>query len=491
MDIPAVEQEVEEILHDYQVPGAAIAVVKNDALLFAMGCGLRSIDEAHPVDIHTCFGIASISKSFTTMALGMLVDEGLLSWSDPVTKFLPDFQMQSAYVTREVTVRDLLIHRSGLPEVAGGTLWYGSRLSRKQVIAGMRHLRPASSFRSQYAYQNITYLAAGQIIPAVCGRSWDDFIQERIFAPLGMNSSNTSIHAYGGNDNIAQPHVEIEGRWTRVPLRDYDNVGPAASINTTAVDLAAYTRLLLNGGRFKDQQLYSSQIAADLWTPHSLIPIEARSPASLKYFLPRFHNTYALGWVIQDVPERAQIKVSHSGGIDGLRSLLTLIPGENLGIIALANNESPAPLFLTQRLLDRYWNVSNGDWYREALQKYIHLREQQVESAQSQPVPGTSPSLSIANYAGTFTSTLIGEIEITTSNGQLTLQFPHSPSLQAKLSHWHYDTFRLTWVDPVVPDGFVTFVLNAAGQIEEIRLNQPNLLDVDFSEIHPIIKNIT
>lgn len=482
----AVDQRAVQILNDYQVPGLALSIVKDDALLFAKGYGLRALGSSHPVDVHTRFGIASITKSFTALALGMLVDEGRLNWSDPVTKHIPSFKLQDAFASREFTVRDLLVHRSGLAEIAGGTLWYGSNLSRDQVIAGLQHLKPISSFRSEFAYQNILYLVAGQIIPAVSGHSWDDFVQERIFLPLGMDNSSTSIEAHNKNDNIAQPHIEIAGELRTVALRSYDNVGPAASINTTAVDLAAYARLLLNQGQFAGQQLYSPQIARDLWTPQTLIPITGQSPSELAYFTPRYLHAYALGWRLQDIPRRSQVKISHSGGIDGLRSLLTLIPDENLGIVALANNEGPAPAIMTKRILDLYWGDNNDTWYDEVLSDYKQTLDKQKREMHKKRISGTAPSLSHSQYAGLFHSQLIGDIEIKLDQDQLTLQFPHTPSFSAQLSHWHYDTFHLNWQDPVVPDGLVTFILDSEGHATEIRLDQPNLLDVDFSEIHPL-----
>ena len=486
----AVDYYAELIRADYNVPGLALAIVKDDTILLAKGYGVCKMGGKKPVNAGTRFGIASISKSFTAMALGMLVDEGKLDWSDPVTKHIPSFQLQDAYASREFTIRDLLVHRSGLPTVAGGTLWYGSKLSRDQVMAGIRHLKPVSSFRSEYAYQNITYLIAGQIIPALTGRSWDDFVRERIFAPLGMHHSNTSIHAEDKSGNIAQAHVDVDEDQRTVALRDYDNVGPAASINTTALDLSAYARLLLNNGRFAGRQLYSPQIGADLWTPHTVIPIARDSPTAYAPFMPRYHNAYGLGWVIQDIPGRWQKKVFHSGGIDGLRSLLTLLPDENLGIIVFANNEGPAPAIMTQLILDLYWGESESAWYSPALQERKQESEKQEKEVRKEKVNGTMPSLSLERYAGSYHSKLIRDLTLIFEQGQLTLCFPQTPSFKACLSHWHYDTFRLQWHDPLLPEGLVTFILDAQGRISELRLDQPNLLDVDFSELHPIKRKL-
>ena len=481
-----IDKQAELVRGDYNVPGLALAIVKDNELLLAEGYGVCELGREQEVNGRTRFGIASISKSFTAMALGMLVDEGKLNWTDPVRKYIPIFELDDPFASREFTVRDLLVHRSGLPEIAGGTLWYGSNLSREQVINGMRYLKPVSSFRSAYAYQNITYLVAGQIIPAITGRSWDDFVQERIFIPLGMHDSNTSIHTNDQKNNIAQPHVVVDGTVRTVPLRDYDNVGPAASINTTAVDLSTYARLLLNGGHFDDHQLYSPRIARDLWTPHTLIPIDPQPPNAIKPFMPSYHNAYALGWVIQDIPGRWQKKVSHSGGIDGLRSLLTMIPDENLAVIVFANNEGPAPAIMTKLILEQYWVDNKSEWYSDVLDEWKMKGEKQKKESQKERVSGTTPSLPLNRFDGLYHSELIGDIEIKLEQDQLMLRFPQTLSFTACLIHWHYDTFQLNWVDPIIPDGYVSFVLDAQGQVTEIRLEQPNLLDVDFSELHPI-----
>ena len=469
---------------DYDVPGLAVAVIKDDHLVLTKGYGTRKLGESGLVDENTLFGIASISKSFTALALGILVDEGKLKWDDPVTKHLPSFQLHDAYATREITILDLLVHRSGLATVSGGTVWYGSDYDRREVIERIRYLKPASSFRSEYAYQNSTYLVAGEIVQTLTGQSWDNFVAQHIFAPLGMRTSNTSITAFEAESNVAQPHALIDGQLQVIAPRNYDNVGPAASINSSAIELAAYARLLLNGGQFQDRKLYSPDIARDLWTPHTLIPFPNEYLPALERFMPQFHHAYALGWVIQDA--HGQKKVSHSGGIDGLRSLLTMVPQQKLGIIVLANNEGPAAWIMTGIILDLYHGADSGVWYDAARGQWYEQLEKRSMTFEGPPFVDTTPSLDLEKYSGRFISDLIGDVNISCEQEQLTLLFPHTPSFAARLSHWQYDTFRVAWQDPVIPDGLMTFVLDAQGRVAELKLDQANLLDVDFSELHPI-----
>src|SRR5688500_12799709 len=220
-----IDAYAEKAGRDWKVPGFSVAIVKDDRVVFAKGYGVRELGKAEAVDADTLFAIASNTKAFTAAALALLVDEGKVNWDDPVTKYLPGFQLSDPFVTRELTVRDLLSHRSGLATFAGDLLWYESAHSRAEILRRVRYLRPASSFRSRFGYQNILFLAAGEIVPAVTGRSWDDFIRERFFRPLGMARSNTSVKAFRPGDNVATPHNEFEGRVRRIRYGNVDGIG--------------------------------------------------------------------------------------------------------------------------------------------------------------------------------------------------------------------------------------------------------------------------
>ena len=232
---------VARVLKEFQVPGIAVAIVKDGKVVLAKGYGVRKLGESAPVDAHTLFGIASNTKAFTSAALAMLVDEGKITWDDPVIKYIPAFQLYDPYVTREMTIRDLLTHRSGLGLGAGDLLWWPpTDYSRDEIIRRFRYVKPATSFRSRYAYDNVLYMVAGQIIPAVTGKSWDEFIRERIFKPIGMSESNTSVSAFRPGDNIAIPHAPVDGRIEAIKYINLDNVGPAGAINSNVTDLAKW-----------------------------------------------------------------------------------------------------------------------------------------------------------------------------------------------------------------------------------------------------------
>jgi CubicO group peptidase (beta-lactamase class C family) len=233
---PDFDQYVEKAMKDWEVPGLAIAIVKDDRIVFAKGYGVREIGGTAAVNEQTLFAIGSSSKAFTAATVALLVDEGKIKWDDPVTKYLPSFQLFDPYSTRELTVRDLLTHRSGLER--GDLTWYASPYDRNEVLRRIRFLKPSWSLRSRFGYQNVMFLAAGQIMPALTGKEWDDVVHERIFVPLGMNSSSTSIKKFAGVDNVASPHSKIDDKLQKVAWRNIDNIGPAGSINSNVIDMA-------------------------------------------------------------------------------------------------------------------------------------------------------------------------------------------------------------------------------------------------------------
>src|SRR5687767_572211 len=268
---PGFDEYVANAMKEWEVPGLAIAIVKDDRIVFAKGYGVRELGGTAAVDDHTLFAIGSSSKAFTAAALAMLVDEGKIKWDDPVTKYLPGFQLFDPYTTRELTVRDLLTHRSGLER--GDLLWYASAYDRDEVLRRVRHLKPSWSLRSRFGYQNIMYLAAGQILPSLTGKSWDDFVRGRIFTPLGMTSSSTSIKALADSDNVATPHSKFDDKVGPVAWRNIDNIGPAGSINSNVLDMAQWVRLQLGGGEYQGKRLISAAAVKEMHSPQSIIPL--------------------------------------------------------------------------------------------------------------------------------------------------------------------------------------------------------------------------
>lgn len=480
--INPISNDVPRALAALDVPGASVAVLKDDALAFAAGFGTKALGGADRVDEHTLFAAGSISKSVTATCLAILAGEGKLGWDDRVIDYLPGFQLFDPMATRLLTVRDLLIHRSGLRDVSGGTIWYGADYDRAEVVRRLRFLRPVSGFRERYAYQNVMYLVAGELIPALTGKTWDAFARERLFDPLGMRDSGTSMPELRANSNVAMPHARISDVPRPVPYRDHDNVGPAASLNTSAVDLAQYLRLFLGGGTFAGQLLVEPAAFAELTRAQTVVPIDPY-PVELSALAPNF-QAYGLGWSLRDY--RGRRVVVHTGGVDGMRAIAAMVPEERLGVVVLANQEEPIATALCYGILDVYLGGPVFDWIGafEARRATLRARHRAARDAvDAARVRGTSPSLSAEAYAGQYRDAAAGDAHVALEEGRLVLRLDHAACFTADLEHWHYDTFRATWRDPYVPPGLVTYPLSSKAAVTEMRFDQPNLLDVDFGEL--------
>jgi len=468
-------------LKEWNVPGMAIAVVKDDRVVLARGFGVRKLGEPTPVDDHTLFAIGSCTKAFTAAALGMLVDEGKLRWDDPVTKYIPWFQMYDPYVTREMTVRDLLSHHSGLQTFGGDLIWYHSTYDRNEVIRRVRFLKPTSSFRSRFGYQNIMFLAAGMIVQSITGKSWDDFVKERLFRPLGMRDTGTSIQALKQNDDFAAPHNERDGKLRVIEYCNADNIAPAGAINSSVSDLAQWIRLQLDRGLYQGKQLFSGAASREMWSAQTVMPVGEQAERQGTHF-----QAYGLGWLLSDYNGRKL--VSHGGGLDGMISQVGLMPEENLGIVVLTNSETPLASLMMRRLFDMQLGLPERDYSGEALKAVAAratARKAADASLEAQRAAGTNPSLSLERYAGRYEDQMYGDASVTTENGKLVLKFLASPDFVADLEHWHYDTFLLRWRDQLsypFPKGFVTFDLDARGHVAGFKIDQPNN-DFNFDEL--------
>ncbi|GAB4441903.1 MAG: serine hydrolase [Anaerolineae bacterium] len=469
--VPAgLEAYIEQARQDWGAPGVAIAVVRDDVVVFARGFGVRELGKDGPVDEHTLFAVASTTKAFTAALLGMLVDEGRLKWDDPVTSYLPGFQLYDPFVTRELTVRDLLCHRSGLSR--GDSLWYATGFDRAEVLHRVRHLKPSWSFRARYGYQNIMYLAASQVIEAVAGQSWDDFIEARLLAPLGMTRSVTSVHELAGMENVATPHHQDEdsGDVTPIPYWDVDNIAGAGALNASAVEMAQWMRLNLAGGLYEGTRLLSEDVIREMQTPQMINNDPERREIEAKIDIGVNFNTYGLGWAVYDYQGRKVI--AHGGGLDGMRSEVMMAPAEKLGVVVLTNLTRVGaylPNAIAYRTLDAYLGNPERDWSRDYLKAAGEMAAEQKaeeEKIVGAHVEGTAPSLPLAAYTGTYRNAMYGDAEIAQEGDALVLKFYR---LVGDLAHWHYDTFRIHWRNPGMDKAYAVFTLNVKGQAETLK----------------------
>ncbi len=465
-----------------RTPGASIAVVKDGRVLFAKGYGVRTLGDSARVNAHTLFQIASNTKAFTTAALAILADEGKLSWDDAVTKLLPGFQLYDPYVTREFTLRDLVTHRSGLGLGAGDLLWFHSTYSRAEIANRIRYARPVSSFRSAYAYDNVLYIVAGEIFPAVAAQSWDDFVKDRIFTPLGMTESGTTTTFFASSRNAATPHAVEDGKLRVVPLDSVDNISPAGGIASNVTDLARWVICRLDSGRYAGGgHLFSERQAREMWSGQTILPI-ADPLAPLAALRPNFAE-YALGWRLRDYQGRKV--VSHTGGLAGMSSQITLVPAEKLGIVILTNSESDLMAALTYRLLDDLLDAPRprGDWvaaFAQAGQIARARADSTLTATRVERDSASQPSLPLARYAGSYRDELYGDAAVALENGGLVLRFGRSPAFVGDLEHWQYDTFIARWRTKHLEDAYVTFALTPDGAIDRFQMTAVSPL-ADFS----------
>jgi CubicO group peptidase (beta-lactamase class C family) len=457
---------VNRALKEWEAPGVAIAIVRDDKIIFAKGYGVRKFGEPMPVNERTMFAIGSSSKAFTAAAIALLVDDGKVKWNDPVTKHLPGFELYDSYAAQQMTLRDLLCHNSGLER--GDLMWYGSSFSRDEILRRVRFLKPSWSFRGNFGYQNIMYLAAGQVVQAVSGKTWDDFIRQRIFTPLGMKESNTSVNDLKAMNNVATPHAKHEDKVIPIAWRNIDNIAPAGSINSNVTEMAEWVRLQLGEGNYQGSRLISSGALKEMH--QSQMIMRAEPPwtwvAQEAHFM-----AYGLGWFLHDY--RGRKIVEHGGNIDGMSALVSLVPEEKLGLVILTNmNGTMLPAALQYRIIDALLNQPEKDWSATLL-KTIKAFEAQGKEAEKKQlearVKDTRPSLALDKYAGSYTDEMYGEATVALENGKLIARY--GQAFTGELEHWHFDTFQVKWKDiAILGKGLVTFTLNAQGKVDLMKL---------------------
>ena len=421
------DARVESVMKASEVPGAAIAIVENGKVTLARGYGVRKLGSAEAVGADTLFQIGSTTKAVTATALALLVEEGKIRWDDRVIDHLPGFRMYDPWVTREITVRDILVHRSGLGRGQGDLMFVPStEISRADLVRRIQFLKPATSFRSGFAYDNVLYAVAGQLIEAVSGKTWEEFVEERILQPVGMKSSVTNDVDRLSAPDRAFPHGRVGELRGIGPQQLFDekkvalgaNVGPAGAIAAGANDLARWLAVQLASGQLpgSEQRLFSAESAQAMWQPVVPVPVTPFPPA-LADAVPQFRG-YALGWMVQDY--RGHKVIQHGGGTLGFRAVVVLIPEKNTGF-AIVNNSEDNELVpgLHYELLDHYLGLPKHDWpkaFRDffAERNKAGLEAQKAAEAQR---PQSSPTLPLASYAGSYSDPWYGPIAITETGG--------------------------------------------------------------------------
>lgn len=485
IDFEELDEYITQCMKDWKVPGLSISVVNKDSILFSKGYGKREILKEEAVNEHTIFAIASNTKAFTSGAIARLVDEDLLEWDDRVTKYLPSLQLYNPFVSNNVTIRDLLCHRVGLTTFSGDLLWYGTIYNRDEIIQRIKYLNPTYDFRAGYGYSNLMFLVAGEIIPEVTGISWDDYIKHNFFESLGMNSSFTSVNEIKTAENIARPHfVDPEGNIFVIPYVNWDNIGPAGSILSTAEDMSQWLMLQLNRGKYNELQIISEEGIHEMHSLHT--PLKLRQYQ--EYYWPGTHfNGFGLGWKVFDYNGKKII--NHGGAADGMISEVTIVPEENIAFVILTNSNNYLTAVLHYYLLDEITDHKKYNWNQVFLD-FKHSHDNHVKKEWNHflgtKIENTSPSLPLQKYTGTYRCEMYGDISVENTKNHLVMHFNPTPMLIGELIHFHYNTFLIRLRNyPSLPEGMVNFILNEFGEVERLKIEIPNP-DFDFTELQPV-----
>lgn len=476
---------VERVRQQFDVPGVAVAVVKDGKVVLERGWGLREQGKPEPVQADTLFAIASNTKAFTATSLNLLAEEGKLKMDDRVIDHLPSFRMSDPYVTNEMRIRDLLSHRSGLSLGAGDLLfWPTTTYSNAEVVSRLAHVPLKNGFRDRYAYDNILYAVAQQVIEKVSGQSFDAFLQQRIFDKVGMAGTRYNADHLKPGDEAAIGHAKFDFKDLRpvAPLTWSNNAG-AGGIYSSVHDLARWMNVQLAGGKLADgTPLFTEKTQQQMWQMQIPQVVPKASVPELEPARPNFAG-YAEGWSLSDY--RGQKLVWHTGGWPGQVSRLTLVPEQKLGVVVLTNQESGAAFnAITMSVLDAMLDAPSHDWvaaYAAGVAKAQGNADEGWAKHQAARDAKSKPSLPLTGYAGKYSDAWYGDVFVEQKAGKLRLRFGATADLVGTMEHWQHDTFIVRWDNRSLnADAFVNFSLDPDGKVREVRM-QPVSSLTDFS----------
>jgi CubicO group peptidase (beta-lactamase class C family) len=496
----AIDSLAERAMKSFRVPGMAIAVIKDGQMVRLKGYGLRSLRTGLPVDENTLFGIASNSKAFTAVALGILVDEKKITWDDPVRKWIPEFKLYNPYVTDAFTIRDLLTHRSGLGLGAGDLMLFpdSNNFETRDIIYNLRFLKQVSGFRTKYDYDNNMYIVAGEVIKRVSGMSWEDFVQTRILQAIGMRHSAPAYDLLKDKSDVIDAHVEVDGTVEVVPRHVSKADRSAGGIYASIADLSKWVALFLNDGKFgpDSARIFSQGVQQEIWSPQTIIRVE--DPGFYRIHF----RAYGLGFNLEDVWGYKQ--VDHSGFLEGMVTKITMIPELNLGIIVLTNQESEEILnAVTNQIKDGYLGTAYRDWTGQLLTERMQANAsdkfftdsiwKQINQVLVHPLP-----MDFNPYLGQYSDPWFGEVTVSNKNGKYWFDAKRSPKLSGELLFYKPDVFVVKWTNrSIQADAFVVFHSDNKGQVNAMTMKAVSPLtdfsydfqDLNFSKIKSTPKN--
>ncbi len=480
-----IDSVVENTLKTFDVPGIAVAVVKDGKVIHAKGYGVRSLNTKEKVTENTLFGIASNSKAFTSAALGMLQDEGKLSYDDKVRDYIPEFKMYNPYVTEEFTIRDMLTHRSGLGLGAGDLMFWpdSNNFLKKDIIHNLRYLKPVSSFRSKYDYDNLMYILAGEIIARVSGMSWEEFIDKRILKPLQMTSTAPSFSRLKDKSNVIDPHAPVDGK-VKVIRRDWnETANSAGGIYSSVVDMSKWIIMQMDNGKYGEglkQQLFSEAVHDDMWTPQTILLVRGKNAYNTHF------SSYGLGWGLSDVKGYKQ--ATHTGGLAGIVTQVTIIPDIKLGIIVFTNQQSGAAFnSITATIKDSYLDVKGLDRIKDNHERVLKSEAEAAKITSeiwkkiAEEQTNTASKMNSSTILGTYTDKWFGDVTVSEKNGKLWFESKRSFLLSGEMFPYKGNTYVIKWTERSMDaDAFAIFTLDSEGKANGLKMEAISPL-TDFS----------
>ena len=478
VDLKGFDEWVAATMAEWHIPGMAVGAIKDGQVVFAKGYGFRDVERRLPVTAQTIMAIGSNSKSFTVVLMGMLVDQKKLRWDAPVRTYLPDFQMYDEFATREMAPVDLITHRSGLPR--HDNMWYGRTMSREQLFARLRYLEPSASFRSRYQYQNLMFMTAGYLTEKITGQRWETLIRERIFLPIGMSRSNTSVSDSPRSDDFSYPYTWRNDSTIRLPFRNLDNISPAGSINSSIDDMLKYIQVRLERGEAGGTRLLSPETEKQIQSPQMVVGSGPVDYPELGI------SAYGMGLSLSSY--RGRKVVGHGGGIDGFISAMSWLPDDRIGVMVLSNLSgiNPVPALVARMLYDRLLGLPPIDWVarqRKTDAEVAARRTRELADRAAERKPGTTPSHELSAYAGSYEHPGYGTLTVRVDGTDLVATL--EPGTTAKLKHFHYDVWEIQEpVLAVVPfGGLVRFVTNLKGEVDRALVPvESNVSDIIFAK---------
>jgi len=479
-----IDSLVQSAMSSFNVAGAAVAVVKDGKVIYEKGYGVKSIVTRQQVDENTNFQIASNTKAFITTALSILIDEGKLKWTDKVRDYLPEFKMYNDYVTENFLVEDLLCHRSGLGLGAGDLMDFpdGADFTIRDKLTFAQYLKPVSAFRTQWDYDNQLYVVAGELLARVSGMSWEKFVQTRILDALQMTNSFSAQTAMKDQSNMATPHSTITGKIKAINLYYNPVIGAAGGIISNVHDMSKWMIMQLNGGKYGnnlENQVFSPARQRDMWRIHT---VQNANPD------PRYNSHFAgygLGWGLTDI--KGNLSVSHTGGLPGMLSKVSLIPDLKLGIVILTNTENGgAALFsaVNNSIVDSYLGLNKIDYvakYIIRMQAMQTNRDSITTDVWKQVEAMKKTKINPLDYIGVYEDKWFGQIEVFLKGDQLWFKSYRSPKLNGPMNYYNANTFAIQWeYQDMNCDAFALFSLDENGTAQRIMMKGISP-DIDFS----------